>query len=177
MPRDMNGFVAVIRQVAVLQGGVVYYVALAFRHSSRKSMASSRGMISLIRSPVQFKPVVQTFSRSSHLTEYDGVQQERRCGRASRRFVAFGSLAQEVASDLGCSPSKRGMVRLPRTVQILQRAPVTRRAAGIAEDSQEIASGLLIPDASNRLRLALAREPSLSADVSLLPAEQILLPA
>ncbi|MGH0224825.1 hypothetical protein NKZ03_01665 [Sinorhizobium meliloti] len=69
------------------------------------------------------------------------------------------------------------MVRLPRTVQILQRAPVTRRAAGIAEDSQEIASGLLIPDASNRLRLALAREPSLSADVSLLPAEQILLPA
>lgn len=111
------------------------------------------------------------------LTEYDGVQQERRCGRASRRFVAFGSLAQEVASDLGCSPSKRGMVRLPRTVQILQRAPVTRRAAGIAEDSQEIASGLLIPDASNRLRLALAREPSLSADVSLLPAEQILLPA
>lgn len=54
IPRDMNGFVAVMRHVAVLQGGVVYYVALAFRHSSRKSMASSRVMISLIRSFLHF---------------------------------------------------------------------------------------------------------------------------
>lgn len=46
----------------------------------------------------------------------------------------------------------------------------------MAKDFQEIASGLLIPEASNHLRLALTREPSLSADVSLLPAEQILLP-
>lgn len=36
MPRDMNGFVAVIRQVAVLQGGVVYYVAFAFRPFLKK---------------------------------------------------------------------------------------------------------------------------------------------
>lgn len=36
MPRDMNGFVAVMRHVAVLQGGVVYYVALAFRPFLKK---------------------------------------------------------------------------------------------------------------------------------------------
>lgn len=179
MPRDMNGFVAVIRQVAVLQGGVVYYVALAFRPFLKKvdGIVKGHDFPDPVLSPVQLNRSCKHSRVHLTLTEYDGVQQERRCGRASRRFVAFGSLAQEVASDLGCSPSKRGMVRLPRTVQILQRAPVTRRAAGIAEDSQEIASGLLIPDASNRLRLALAREPSLSADVSLLPAEQILLPA
>lgn len=104
MPRDMNGFVAVIRQVAVLQGGVVYYVAFAFRPFLKKvdGIVKGHDFPDPVLSPVQLNRSCKHSRVHLTLTEYDGVQQERRCGRASRRFVAFGSLVQEVASDLGC---------------------------------------------------------------------------
>lgn len=104
MPRDMNGFVAVMRHVAVLQGGVVYYVALAFRPFLKKVDGIVKGhhFPDPVLSPLQLNRSCKHSRVHLTLTEYDGVQQERRCGRASRRFVAFGSLVQEVASDLGC---------------------------------------------------------------------------
>ncbi len=55
IPRDMNRFVAVMRHVAGPQGGVVYYVALAFRPFFKKVDDIVKVMISLIRSFLHFR--------------------------------------------------------------------------------------------------------------------------